>query len=149
MHALVGGGSMNKVSFTSVKKLMAATSEMGGSTAPIKNQVGRIQARLNQGVTSLGQSMAPYKDPKRKYGNSRPLQRASRLFDSPEYSIEKTFSGVDMRATITGQAAKIAMYQNVRRNFLSFSEENAEEVGKDIAESISSAFNSFRGAHWR
>jgi hypothetical protein len=127
-----------------ISRLMRATHEIGSSTTPSENQVSRIKSRLVSGTDVDGNTFAPYKNPKVKRANSRPLQQAARLFESPQFDNEVNFTGISFKFSITGIAAKIAIYQNFRRRFLGFSRQDRPEVKHDIANELRKAFRSTR-----
>ncbi len=132
---------MRQTQITAIKRLIEATSSFGNSTHVVEQQVTRIQGRLRRGVDVDGNSFAPYKDPRAAHANSRPLERAARLFESPAYDFARTLEGAEFKATITGQAAKIAVYQNVRRRFLGYSDADKKEVRTELMSMIAEMVN--------
>ena len=105
---------------TSIKRLMFAAENLGHSTTVMEQQIQRSRDRLNMGVDLNGGTFAPYKDD-RPSNQNRPLAQAARLWDDVRYSSSRTLEGFELTATITGQAAKIAIYQNVKRRFVGYS----------------------------
>lgn len=126
---------------TALKRLLSATSDFGGSVHVMEKQTERTQSRLSQGVDLGGQTFAPYKDRKRKHLNSRPLEHAARLFESPKYDLSRNLEGATMKMTITGMAARIARYQNFRRRFVGFARSDRPEVKREIFTMIADAYN--------
>ena len=133
-----------KTEILSIKKLIAATSNFSHSPKVMENQAARTRFRLDQGIDVTGSVFAPYKDKTRTHPNSRPLQRAARLFESPRYDTTNVLGGSEFRMTITGQAAKIARYQNIRRKFIGFSAQDRSDVKRDIFSMISETFKRWR-----
>jgi hypothetical protein len=115
----------------SIKRLMFATKNIGHSTAVMEQQIQRSRDRLNMGVDLSGRSFAPYKE-NRPSNQSRPLAKASRLWSDARYSMSNTLDGFELTATITGRAAEIATYQNVKRRFVGFSGDDKDLVKRGI-----------------
>jgi hypothetical protein len=130
---------------TSIKRLLHATSELGGSTTVVEKQVVRTQERLNRGVDVNEQAFKPFKDPERYHKNSRPLEHAAMLFTDCKYDIERTLSGMDMRFILIGEAAKIAKYQNKMRKFIGWSKLDKDEIMRDLRQELGEAFRQWRG----
>lgn len=136
---------MRQIEITSVKRLLAASFDLGLSTHTMEEQTRRTQERLNQGVDLEGGQFKPYKDPNRKHDNTRPLQRAAKLFDDAKYDVEKTSSdGLVLKMTIHGMAARIARYQNVMREFLGYAKSDRSSVRSEIKLMLSEAFRRWR-----
>ena len=103
-----------------IKRLITAVDGMGMNTSVMEQQIQRSKERLNMGVDLNGGTFAPYKDD-RPSNQNRPLAQAARLWDDVRYSSSRTLEGFELTATITGEAAKIAIYQNVKRRFVGYS----------------------------
>lgn len=131
------------IKITALKRLAYAASTLGSSDSIMPDQVRSIRDRLNTGTDSNGQSFAPYAT-QRKTNHSRPLALASRLFDDVQYSTETTLSWRLVKATISGQAAKIAGYQNMKRDFMSFSQKDKDDIIKSTRESLREAMSQWR-----
>ncbi len=114
------------IKIRSIQRLMYATSSVGQAGRPLMEaQIRRTRDRLNQGTDLFGNAFDGYKDDRPHPGHERPLMFASRLFDDMDYSVEpQPDGGVEIVGTITGEAAKIARYQNFNRRFLGFSTED-------------------------
>lgn len=138
MSTLVGYSGMIKI--TSLHRLLSATTDFGKSTKPVEHQISRVQARLSQGIDVEGNSFAPYKDQKRKHPHSRPLEHAAKLFEPTSFDLERNLTNSEFRASIHGQAARIAVYQNVRRKFLGYSRRDREEVMSDMKQTLREAW---------
>jgi hypothetical protein len=132
------------IRITALKRLLFATSELGTSTHPMEQQIGRTIERLNRGVDLNGNSFAPYEYKNVKHLHSRPLERAARLFESPRYDITSNANGMELKATITGQAAKIATYQNIKRRFVGFSRTDRPEIREELKSKLGEAFRRWR-----
>lgn len=131
---------MQKFKIMSLKRLIQASASLGNSTHVMEQQTARTQNRLNQGVDLDGATFKPYKDQTRAHPNSRPLEHASRLFESPHYDLTKTLSGCEIRMTITGEAARIARYQNVKRRFIGFARSDRGDVRQEMKHMLVEAF---------
>lgn len=144
MYALVVNSMRETtIEVKSIRKLISATTDFGHSTHVVERQVVRTQERLNRGVDVFGNKFAPFKDD-RVRRNSRPLQRAARLFEGPRFDLVQTLTGQEFVATISGQAAKIANYQNVNRKFVGFSRQDRSEIREDLKFMIGNAFKNWR-----
>ena len=128
----------------SIAKLIEATSQMSGATAAMEDQIYRIAARLNSGIDLDNRPFAPYKNTKVAHKNSRPLERAARLFEGPHYDTEHGGSGLELKATIFGNAAKIARYQNEKRRFIGYSQLDREEVREKLKQVLVENFKRLR-----
>lgn len=124
----------------SIKKIMYAADAFGSNPDVLPRQIQNIRERLNSGVDSNGEAFAPYMT-ERKTNHDRPLELASRLFDGVHYSSENTLENTLVKATISGEAAKIAGYQNVKRKFMPFSEKDRDDVRKQVFESLRKAMS--------
>lgn len=140
---------MGKVlKFHSIKNLIHAVDSFPEHASVIQNQVRRIQDRLSSGKTTSGESFRDFKDKKVYHKNSRPLQRAARLFEGARIEHSKALVGdVKFTASITGQAAIIARYQNSMRRFLGYSSSDRREVRNDFASAIIGAYR-LGGSGW-
>lgn len=125
----------------SIAKLLGAASSVRRSAAPLmQQQVDNIQDRLDRGVDIFGNEFAPYLDQKRFRGR-RPLSRAASLFDGARVDASTSSQGgVEIRATIVGEAAKIAHYQNVKRRFLGYSLDDRREVMASIRKALAEGY---------
>lgn len=129
---------------TSISRLIAATTSFDSSHV-MEQQVRRTQERLDRGVDLEGQAFAPYKYPERQHDNDRPLQRAARLFESPNYIVDHEHGGTSFKATIYGLPAKIAFYQNRMRKFVGYSRQDRQDVKEEVVGMIAAAFRAWRG----
>ena len=126
---------MSKINI--ISRLMASVQLVGNNTDIMENQVKRIRQRLIAGRDVEDKLFAPYKDKNVKHKNSRPLQRAVRLFDEVDFEHSRGIGGgVDFHAQITGRAAKIAAFQNIKRNFAGFSRTDMSEARQDFRNAI-------------
>ena len=117
---------------TAIKRLMAAVDNMGQSTSVMEQQIQRTRDRLNSSIDLRGSTFLPYKED-RPTNHNHPLALAARLWDDTRYSSSRTLEGFELMATITGQAAKIAIYQNVKRRFVGFSHGDRDVVKQGIS----------------
>lgn len=122
------------VRINSLKALLYAVSEMRHATNLVENQVKSTQDRLNSGTDVDGKMFAKYKTV-RPSNQSRPLLLASRLFDGASLGSQEMFDGTFLQATISGNAAIIARYQNSMRRFVGFSDDD-RRVARESALSI-------------
>jgi hypothetical protein len=132
-----------KIQITTIRRLIAATTQLDSSHV-VEQQVRRIQERLDRGVDLEGQAFAPYKYPERQHDNDRPLQRASRLFESPTYTVDHEHGGTNFSGKIYGLPAKIAFYQNRMRKFVGYSRQDKEDAKENLMQSIADAFHRWR-----
>ena len=125
----------------SMSKLLAAAGTIRRVAEPImRNQIRNTQDRLNQGVDVSGDNFTPYLDQGRFRGRE-PLSRAASLFDEARVDVSTSSQGgVEIRATITGEAAKIAHYQNIKRRFLGYSAEDRREAMLSIRRALREGF---------
>ena len=123
-----------------VGRLIRAVDALNVSSL-VADQVGKIKERLSRGVGLDGKAFSGFKNPDANHANSKPLQRASRLFDSPTFTFERGLASTEAKATITGQAAKIAYYQNKMRKFVGFSESDRAEARATLSQMLRSLFN--------
>lgn len=133
---LVRGGRLLRIK--AIQRLMFAASNMTSSTSIMEHQIQRSKMRLDAGVDLKGAKFAPYKED-RPTNNSRPLAHASRLWDDARYSYSRTLEGFEMQATITGRAATIAIYQNVKRRFVGFSDTDKGEAMQGLVRMLREA----------
>ena len=132
-----------KIQITAIRRLIAATTQLDSSHV-VEQQVRRIQERLDRGVDLEGQALAPYKYPEKQHDNDRPLQRASRLFESPTYAVDHEHGGTNFSGKIYGLPAKIAFYQNRMRRFVGYSRQDRQDAKEEIVEMIAAAFKAWR-----
>lgn len=137
----VGGPSLIKIK--AINRLMRATDTFGAHSSVMESQIQRTRERLNLGIDVNGASFAPYKED-RPTNQERPLARAARLFDDVRYTYNRTLEGFDIIATITGQAAKIAHYQNVKRRFIGYSAEDRRSIKQGVAAMLKEAMRNAR-----
>lgn len=126
-----GGGVAVSVEIKSIRRLIQAIDQVDKYVVPAMGaQVQNIRDKLNRGVEFDGDKFAPYKDPSRFKGR-RPLQYAARLFNEARVDVSGTsFGNVELSATIVGTPATIAIWQNVMRDFLSYSKGDKAEMKK-------------------
>ena len=130
---------------TAIKKLLRALDDVGAHSTVMEEQMIRTRDRLNAGVDVDGRPFAPYKT-RRPYNHTRPLLHAAQLFDPVKYDGTRSAVGFELKASIFGQAARIAYYQNFRRKFLGFSREDRRQVRDDLADALS---NYMQNQRWR
>lgn len=127
----------------SISKLIAAAASVRKASTPImQQQIENTQSRLDRGVDIFGNEFAPYLDQDRFRGQ-RPLSRAASLFDEARVDASTSSQGgVEFRASITGEAAKIAHYQNVKRRFLGYSADDRRDAVSGVRKALKEGFNS-------
>ena len=128
---------MKTVKITSIDRLIKSIQQVDRFLIPaMELEVQNTRDRLNRGIEVDGDQFAPYKNPNRpEFRGRRPLQFAARLFNEAQIDVSETsFGGVELRATIVGTPATIAIWQNVMRDFLGYSTQDRREmVGKTMA----------------
>lgn len=129
---------------TSIRRLIEAADSFGESTHVMEQQTARTQARLEQGVDLDSNTFTPYKYPNKLHDNDRPLQRAARLFEGVKYNVNKALGGVDFKMTMSGEPAKIAYYQNLRRRFMGFSRSDRTDAKEELGRVLMEAFKNAR-----
>lgn len=129
-----------------ISRLMSAASSVGQASESImKQHIENTQSRLDHGVDIFGNEFAPYLDQERFRGR-RPLSRAASLFDEARVDASTSSQGgVEFRAAIVGEAAKIAHYQNVKRRFLGYSDEDRRDMVIGIRKALKEGFKN--GGH--
>jgi len=113
----------------SVERTMADETIMG-------EQLKRMEERTSAGVDIHGAAFAPFKRLP-KDGRRTPLGRGG-LLTRAKVDSATSLDGVDLRATVTGMTAKISYYQNRRRQFWGFSEDDKSIVREKLREAIRS-----------
>lgn len=131
------------IKIKAINRLLRATDTFGTHSSVMESQIQRTRERLNFGIDIHGASFAPYKED-RPTNQDRPLARAARLFDDVRYTYNHTLEGFDLVATITGQAAKIANYQNVKRRFVGYSTEDRRFVKQGVVAMLKEAMRNAR-----
>lgn len=133
------------IQITSIKRLIYASNNVGpGLQKSAERQVSVMKERVSSGTGVGGDLFAPYKDPSR-YHSPHPLAHAAKLFDNVDYKLGYGVGGaLEASATITGQAAKIALYQNLHRKFIGYSMTDKKQLFENIANSMREA-----AAKWR
>lgn len=129
---------------TSIKRLMGAvdhpSSFLGDGN---RRQIDAIQERLRNGVDTEGTAFDGFKDPSRaRY--PRPLYHAYKIFQDGAQRIESGIGSVRSVFTIYGVAAKIAHYQNIRRQFLGFSLDDRRAALESVVSGIKKGMQRWR-----
>lgn len=114
-----------------VTKLIVAVKLAQQDHSIMERQLRRMQDRTRSGVDIHGVAFAPFKRLP-KDGRQTPLGRGGLLIARARVGSVNSLDGTALRATITGQAAKIAYYQNRRRQFWGFSQQDKLDVVADF-----------------
>lgn len=129
------------IKIKSVDRLIAGVASLHTGLT-LNEQIATVRSRLDSGVDIRGAQFAPYKDPTRKRDNSRPLQRAAMLYQGASYhTVSSSVDGFEVRATITGQAARIAFFQDRMRKFHGFSQTDCREMRDRVVEELKKGIN--------
>lgn len=115
---------------TIIKRLYAAVNDRGSGDV-LAAQVKRVQERSTYGIDAEGKSLSPKSPRKAKAPQPSGGQFGSRLYDNVKFSSTRTIGGFDVSANVTGEAARIAKYQGVRK-FGGFSEADGRAVRSDF-----------------
>lgn len=92
----------------------------------MERQLDRMEERVRAGVDIHGAPFIPFKRLP-KDGRRTPLGRGGLLTRAKVDGVN-SLDGVDLRATVTGTTAKIAYYQNRRRQFWGFSDQDKNDA---------------------
>lgn len=124
--------------------MMHAVKSMENHQEVMEAQIDRTKQRLNTGVDVDGKLFAPFKDPKVKHINSRPLQRAAMLYEPVRYDVVHGLAGAELHASISGTAAKIGRFQNSLRKFSGWSREDRAAMREDFGRALMKSFAGWR-----
>lgn len=127
----------------SISRLIRSVDRLGDNSQVMERQIENMQARLHSGIDLGGSPFAPYKT-KRPDNQTHPLAQAYKLFDRARYDVSQSHNGFDFTATITGRAATIAFYQNFKRRFVGFSEDDQVAARQGIVATLKEAMGKWR-----
>lgn len=117
-----------------LSRFLAAVELVQQDTSIMERQLKRMEERTASGIDVKGASFLPYKRLP-KDGRQTPLGRGG-LLTRARVDSATSLDGADLRATVTGTTARIAYYQNRRRQFWGFSTRDCEDMVADFKANI-------------
>lgn len=118
-----------------VRRLINAVDGVGSNTSVMSSQLSRIVDRNASGRDINGATFAPYLR-ERKDGRQVPIVAGPRLLGAAQVGAVPSLDGADLRISVSGKAATIIAWQNRRRRFMGFSDQDRADVKRDLMDSI-------------
>lgn len=116
-------------------KLAKAVEVAQADSSLMEGQLDRMKRRTSAGVDVDGVPFAPYSCPE-KDGQLVPLGAGDRLIDRARVDVASSLDGVDLIATIDGEAGTIASAQNKLRHFIGYSDSDRQEIVSEYKAAI-------------
>jgi hypothetical protein len=123
------------IKIMTVERLLRSIDTIHLRSNPMEEQLQRTRDRLRSGIDVDGRTFAKYKNDNPK-NHSRPLEKAVHLYDHAKVMSGPDIGGAEFSLGISGRAAVIATYQNVRRTFSGFSDEDRSLVRENLFKNL-------------